>query len=166
MNNHCPKQKDQLLEAALTQTVAPELQAHLLMCPLCTAELSALRARRERLDALLPLVAQEVELSPDFRTRVLAAVESAGDARRHAPWRILALAAASAVVLAALLTYTLRLRNSPPAPQADLVAAQKLAAWRAPSDIFLETPGRDFLRNTPKLGASYLPIPAQTHKEK
>ncbi len=156
-----------MLEAALTQSVTPDLQAHLSSCAACASEWAALRARREQLDRLLPLVTQEAELSPDFRARVLAAADSAGEAQRAGSWRTWGLAIAAAVILAALVASSaLRQHVSPPAAENELAAAQKLAAWRAPTDIFLETPGRDLLRNTPKLGASYLPIPAQAHKEK
>jgi len=37
-----------------------------------------------------------------------------------------------------------------------LASAQKLAEWRAPSDVLLAIPGRRILQATPKLGASYL----------
>jgi hypothetical protein len=156
-----------LLEVALTGTVPPDLQQHLSECTRCTEEFLALHARRERLDALLPLVAQGAEPSPDFRARVLAAAEAARHARRTSPCLAWGLAAAAALFVAGLIaSFALRSRTSPPVPQAELAAAQKLAEWRAPSDIFLETPGRELLRSTPKLGVSYLPVPTKTDKEK
>jgi len=171
MKNDCAKLKHELLEAVLTGTVAVELQGHLLACAHCAKELSALQLRRERLDTLLPLVAQEAEPSPDFRARVVAAAESTGPAGRAPLSRIWGLAGLAAMTLAALLlALILRGRVSAPAPDPDLATAQKLAAWRAPSDIFLQTPGREILRSTPKLGDSYLPIrapsPEQPPKEK
>jgi anti-sigma factor RsiW len=170
MNNSCTHRKDQLLEAALAETMAPELATHLLACAACAQELSALRARRERLDALLPFVVQDAEPSPDFRMRVLAAAETASYAGRAPYWRTWGLAGAAAVVLAALLlAIILRSRISAPVAEPELLAAQKLAEWRAPSDIFLQTPGSEILRTTPKLGGSFLPIPSRSpepHKEK
>jgi hypothetical protein len=167
MKNDCTKWHDQLLEAALTGTVPPDLQQHLSACPRCTEEFLALHDRRERLDALLPLVAQGAEPSPDFRARVLAAAEAARQTRRTSPWLAWGLAAAAALLVAALITsFALRSRTSPPVPQAELATAQKLAEWRAPSDFFLETPGSELLRTTPKLGVSYLIVPAKTDKEK
>jgi hypothetical protein len=171
MRNECAARKDQLLEAALTGSVGPELKAHLLACNHCAKELSALQLRRERLDALLPLVAQEVEPSSDFRARVVIAAESASPASRAPLSRIWGLAGLAGMTLAALLlALVLRGRISAPAPESDLATAQKLAAWRAPSDIFLQTPGREILRSTLKLGDSYLPIrassPEQPPKEK
>jgi hypothetical protein len=167
MKNDCTKWHDSLLEAALTGTVPPALQQHLSACPSCTEEFSALRARRERLDALLPLVAQSGEPSPEFHARVLAAAEAPGNARRTPPWLAWGLATVAALLVAALITsFALRSRTSPPVPQAELAAAQKLAEWRAPSDIFLQTPGSEMLRSTPKLGVSYLRLPAKTDKEK
>ena len=58
MKNDCAKWKEKLLEAALTGTAAGELGRHLSSCAGCVKELEALRARREQLDALLPLVAE------------------------------------------------------------------------------------------------------------
>jgi hypothetical protein len=51
-------------------------------------------------------------------------------------------------------------------PPNQLVAAQTLAVWRAPSDVLLQTPGQEFLRTTPKFGESYLSSPQQTIEEK
>jgi hypothetical protein len=50
-------------------------------------------------------------------------------------------------------------------PASDLAAAEKLAQWRAPSDVFLETPGREILQTTPRLGESYLRVPKKTDQE-
>jgi hypothetical protein len=47
----------------------------------------------------------------------------------------------------------------------DLAAAQKLAEWRAPSDVLLATPGQEILRTSPKLGESYLRVPAKKNEE-
>ena len=169
MKNDCAKWQDPLLEAALTGTVARDLQQHLSGCARCTEQFLALSARRQKLDSLLPLVAQGAEPSPDFRARVLAAVETASRPRRSQlqPWLAWGLATVAVLAVAALFTsFALRSRNSQPVPQAELATAQKLAQWRAPSDIFLDTPGSDLLRATPKLGQSYLQVPAKTDKEK
>ncbi len=50
-------------------------------------------------------------------------------------------------------------------PETELAAAEKLAEWRAPSDVLLETPGREILRTTPRLGESYLHVPVKTNEE-
>jgi hypothetical protein len=39
----------------------------------------------------------------------------------------------------------------------DRAAAQRLAAWRAPTDVLLETPGRDLLVSTPDIPSTELP---------
>lgn len=65
-----------------------------------------------------------------------------------------------------LLFFTVHRRASPLVPESQLAAAQKLAEWRAPSDVLLLTPGGDFLRATPKLGDSYLRTSTVDHKEK
>ena len=77
MKHDCAKWNDHLLEAALTGTAAGGLEEHLLNCAECAKELAALRARRERLDALLPLMAQGAEPPAGFHARVLAAAEAA-----------------------------------------------------------------------------------------
>ena len=166
MKNDCTKWKDQLLEAALTGTAAGDLEEHVLKCANCAEELAALRSRRERLDTLLPLVAQGAEPPAGFRARVLAAAEATSEAKRGRPWRIWELAGAMAVIAAALtIGLTLHRRVVRTLPEAELAAAEKLAEWRAPSDVLLETPGREILRTTPRLGESYLHVPAKTDEE-
>jgi hypothetical protein len=162
----CEKWKDQLLEAALTAATAKDLEEHLRSCANCSAELDEMRARAARLDALLPLVAQGAEPSADFRARVLAAAGAVNERKRARPRRVWTLAGATAVIVGTLIVgLALHRRNGPTAPEDDLAAAQKLAEWRAPSDALLLTPGREILNTTPKLGESYLKVPAKTHEE-
>jgi anti-sigma factor RsiW len=164
MKNACEKWKDPLREAALTGTTAKELEEHLRSCAKCAAELDEVRARAERLDALLPLVAQGAEPSADFRARVLAAATKEG--KRTRPWRVWTLAGAAAVVVLALLIgVTLQRRTARKIPGSELAAAQKLAEWRAPSDGLLVTPGQEILRTMPRLGESYLNVPVKTDEE-
>jgi len=90
--------------------------------------LAALRARRERLDALLPLVAQGAEPPAEFRARVLAAAEAASEAKRGRRWRVRGLAGAMAVIVATLMIgLTLHRRAVRTMPGAELAAAEKLA---------------------------------------
>jgi anti-sigma factor RsiW len=166
MKNDCTKWKDDLLEAALTGKAAGGLEEHVLKCANCAEELAALRARRERLDALLPLVAQGAEPPAEFRARVLAAAEPASEAKRGRSWRVWGLAGAMAVIVATLMIgLTLHRRAVRTVPETELAAAEKLAEWRAPSDVLLETPGREILRTTPRLGESYLHVPVKTGEE-
>jgi anti-sigma factor RsiW len=166
MKNDCTKWRDQLLEAALTGTAARGLEEHVLKCANCAEELAALRARRERLDALLPLLAQGAEPPAEFRARVFAAAEAASESKRGRSCRKLGLAGAMAVIVAMLMIgLTLHRRGVRTLPETELVAAKKLAEWRAPSDVLLETPGREILRTTPRLGESYLHVPVKTDKE-
>ena len=154
------------MEAALTGTAAGGLEQHVLKCDNCAEELAALRARRERLDALLPLVVQEAEPPAEFRARVLAAAEAASEGKRGRPWRVWRLAGAMAVIVATLMIgLTMHRRAVRTVPETELAAAEKLAEWRAPSDVLLETPGRQILRTTPRLGESYLRVPAKTDEE-
>jgi hypothetical protein len=166
MRNACTDRKDQLLEAALAESPGGELLEHLRKCPMCAQELSVLRARRERMDALLPLVAHEQDVSQDFRARVLDAAERASKSRGSSHLWTWGVGVVAMTVAVLLLFFTVHRRASPLVPESQLAAAQKLAEWRAPSDVLLLTPGGDFLRATPKLGDSYLRTSTVDHKEK
>jgi len=167
MNNECAKWKNRLLDAALMGAAAGELEEHLLKCAACSEALKALRARRGQLDALLPLVAQGAEPSPEFHARVLAGAERADEAKRGAPWRVWGLSGAvAAIMLTLVVGLTLHWRAARTVPENELAAAEKLAEWRAPSEGLLETPGREILRTTPRLGESYLYISVNTDEEK
>jgi anti-sigma factor RsiW len=166
MKNDCTKWKDPLLEAALTGTAAGGLEEHLLKCVRCAGELEALRARRERLDALLPLVARGAEAPAEFRARVLCAAEAASEAKRGWLRPIWGLAGAMVVTVAtSIFVLTFHPRAKPIVPETELAAAEKLVEWRAPSDVLLETPGPEILRATPRLGESYLHFPLKTDEE-
>jgi hypothetical protein len=168
MKNECAKWKDELLEAALTGASAAGLREHMSKCADCTAKLATLRAKSERLDALLPLVAQGAEPSADFRARVLAAADATSETSRGIAWpewqRVGAMAAV--LVAALVISFTLYRRDPRTLPQSELTAAQKLSEWRAPSDVLLKTPGLEILQTTPRLGESYLGVPTKTDKEK
>jgi hypothetical protein len=132
----------------------------------CAAELKDLEARRERLDALLPLVMQGAQPSADFRARVLAAAEAAGKPVRAPAWRAWTLAGAVGATAIVILVGALWYRGTGGKIQPDeLATAQKLAEWRAPSDSLLATPGQEILRTTPKLGESYLTVPMKKVEE-
>lgn len=165
MTNDCAKYRDQLLEAALTANIGRVLESHLRNCTSCTAELAALRERRGRMDALLPLVARGAQPSDGFRTQVLSAA-AATDPQRSRPWKIWALAGVTVALLAGLTaTRLLQQKASRESAAAEIAAAQKLAEWRAPSDVLLETPGIAILQTTPKLGESYLKVSAKKNQE-
>ena len=166
MKNACESWKDQLLEAGLTGSLKAGLEEHLRTCAICSEELDNVRARRARLDALLPLVAQGSEPSANFRARVLAAAGAAREGKRARPWRVWTLAGATAVVVVVLMiAMALQRRTARMIPGDELAAAQKLAEWRAPSDGLLATPGQEILRTMPRLGESYLNVPVKTDEE-
>jgi hypothetical protein len=166
MKKECNEWKDQLLETALTGTAAKGFEEHLQSCADCGAELKELRARREQLDTLLPMMAQGAGPSGDFRARVLAAAESAREGKHARPWRVWVLVGATAVIAAALVAgLTLPRKNGGMVPPNELAGAQKLAEWRAPSDSLLRTPGLELLKATPKLGDSYLQVPKTDEEE-
>ena len=167
MKTGCEKWKDQLLEAALQGDVAKDLEEHLRTCKGCSAELKHLAARRAQLDALLPMVAQGAEPSAGFRERVIAAAEADCSRKRPSGWRAWTLAGTLATAVTVLVFGVMWHRATEQERQAarELVAAQKLAEWRAPSDTLLATPGQELLRTTPKLGETYLKFPANKGEE-
>jgi hypothetical protein len=166
MKSACDKWKDPLREAALTGATEKDFAEHLRSCANCSAELDEMRARAERLDALLPLVARGAEPSADFRARVLVAAEAAREGKRARPWRVWTLAgAAAAVAVVLMIAVTLQRRTARVISGDELATAQKLAEWRAPSDGLLVTPGQEILRTVPRLGESYLNVPVKTDEE-
>ena len=166
MKNVCEKWKDQLLDAALTGATTKDFEEHLRNCAICSKELNDVRARKTRLDELLPLVARGAEPPEDFRARVLAAAEAASQGKRARRWRAWMLAGATAAAGAALIIGVTRYRGtSRTISVTEIAAAQKLAEWRAPSDSLLATPGQEILRTMPKLGESYLNVPVKTKEE-
>jgi hypothetical protein len=166
MKKACEKWKEQLLEAAVTESVGEDLADHLRTCADCAAELKTLEARRARLDTLLPLVAQGSEPSADFRARVLAAAGATRERKRFSRWRVWTLAGATATAAIVLALGAWWHRGTARKMQIEeLATAQKLAEWRAPSDSLLATPGQEILRTTPKLGESYLNVPPKKVEE-
>jgi hypothetical protein len=165
MKDACEKWKDQLLEAALTGATTRECEEHLRICTTCARELDAIRARRMRLDELLPLVARGAEPPPDFQARVLAAAEAASGAKRRRQWRVWTLAGATAAIIVLMIGATIYRRAALRIPENEITAVRKLTEWRAPSDSLLVTPGHEILRTMPRLGESYLNIPMKTDEE-
>jgi hypothetical protein len=165
MKGACERWKDQLLEAALAGVTAKDFEEHLRSCAICSSELDVVRARKARMDKLLPLVAQGSEPSPDFRARVLVAAAAVREGKRARPWRAWTLAGATAAIVVLMIGATIYRRTRQTIPADELAAVQKLAEWRAPSDSLLVTPGQDMLRTMPRLGESYLSVPAKTDEE-
>jgi hypothetical protein len=163
MNDACVKWKDQLLEAVLTGAMTKDFEEHLRNCMICSRELEAVRARRVRLDDLLPLVARGSGPAADFRAQVLAAAAS-GESRAR-PWRLWTLAGATGAIVVLMIAATIYWRAAQAIPEKELAAVQKLAEWRAPSDSLLVTPGQDIFRTMPRLCESYLNIPVKTDEE-
>lgn len=165
MKDACEKWKDQLLEAALTGAKAKDFEEHLRVCTICSTELEIVRGRRMRLDELLPLMTRGAELPANFRVQVLAATETADGVKRARQWRIWMLAGATGVIVAVMIVTTMYRRAAQTIPEKELAAVQRLAEWRAPSDALLATPGREILRTMPRLGESYLNVPAKADEE-
>jgi anti-sigma factor RsiW len=166
MKKDCAKYREQLLEAAMTGSAGSVLELHLQNCADCTTELAELRARRERLDTLLPLLVRGAEPATEFRAQVLAAAEAASKQERSHHWRVWVLAGVTAAIATALMAgWILEQRASRLATENEMAAAEKLAQWRAPSDVLLEIPGQEILRATPRLGESYLKVEAKKNEE-
>jgi hypothetical protein len=165
MNGACEKWKDQLLEAALSGATSRGFEEHLRNCAICSSELDAVRARKVRLDELLPLVARGSQPSPEFRARVLAGAAAAREGKRAWRWRVLTLAGATAAIVVLMIGAMVHRRTGQMIPADELAAVQKLAEWRAPSDSLLVTPGQDILRTMPRLGESYLSVPVKKGEE-
>ena len=165
MKDACEKWKDQVLEAALTGAKTKDFEEHLRVCAICSTELEAVRARKEQLDELLPLVARGAEPPANFRAQVLAAGEAGSGAKRTRQWRIWTLAGATMAIVAVMIVTTMYRRAAQTIPEKELAAVQRLAEWRAPSDALLATPGREILRTMPRLGESYLNVPAKRNEE-
>jgi anti-sigma factor RsiW len=162
MKNHCLEWKDRLLEAALANSEGAnaELQNHLSQCPDCAAELAGLRARRERLEWLLPRLANAAEPSRDLRARIVVAAEAATGRRHSVLWRVWAAAGTAAIIMVMIGLVVVRgIVRRTRVREAELRGAQALAQWRAPTDIFLRTPGEELLNSMPKFGGSYVSVP-------
>jgi hypothetical protein len=164
MKETCEKWRDQLLEAALTGATAKDFEEHLRSCTICSTELDVVRERKARMDELLPLVARGAEPPADFRARVLAAAEAAGEGKRTRRWRLWTLAGATAAMVMLMIGAAMYRRTAQTIPRDEITAIQKLAEWRAPSDSLLMTPGQEILKTTPKLGQSYLSVPVKTEE--
>jgi hypothetical protein len=163
MNNACMKWNDHLLEAALAEVTDSGLRDHLSQCAGCAARLQALRARREQMDTLLPLLARPAGIPPDLYTRTMGAAEASRTHRQPNFWRQGAFAGAVAViVIAATIGWTWKQRRNE--ANAELRAAQQLAQWRSPTQVLLQIPGQEFLTNTPKLDESYINVPMRTER--
>lgn len=165
MKDACEKWKDQLLEAAQTGALTKDFEEHLRSCTICSRELDSVRARKVRLDELLPLVAGGAEPRADFQARVLTAAEAASRARRARPWQRWTLAGATATIVLLMFGATMYWRAAQTIPKDELAAVQKLTEWRAPSEVLLVTPGQEILRKMPRLGESYLNVPVKMDEE-
>ncbi len=158
MTNDCSIWKNALLEAVLTGAANNALEAHVSQCANCTGELAALRTRREQLDSLLPQLAQGAEPSVDFRARLLAVAEATHSTWRPRFWPSWSLVGVTGLIAAVLVVGWAFHPGASSVPETELLAAEKLTQWRAPSDVLLAAPGAQILQTTPKLGQSYLPV--------
>lgn len=165
MTNYCKDRKDSLLEAALTGETDGALQQHLAGCAGCRQELEALQARRARMDAALPLVAQGSP-QPGFHARVMQAGEAAEQNKFAATsWfsmpRLISnqrrMFAAPAMILALVIIAGVAvLRPSHRLSPDDIAGATQLANWQSPTAALLEHPGRELLTGAPPLSESFM----------
>ncbi len=164
MNTFYSHPKEALLEAALRGEPSRDLAAHLENCPACRSALSEWKLRNARLESLLPLLARQTAPSPAFRAKVLAV---AAQPARHRVWFLrpafLAVCVVSVVTLGGAAYRVWRSHNVD--PDFDLQAVRQLTEWRAPSDVFLKTPGQELLRSAPRIGDSCVKIPVSLKEE-
>lgn len=73
--------------------------------------------------------------------------------------------AAALVALALLIAGYALVRRPADHPAKDSLDGASLTEWRAPTDVFLETPGRRWLKSPPRLGETYLPVSSEPLKE-
>jgi hypothetical protein len=103
--------------------------------------------------AFAELRREDEQVAPDLES-VMTRRESRDDGSRSVAWPLLRLSAAAVVIFALGTAYrAVVARDSKLTVPREVVA---LAAWRPATDVLLETPFNDFLRHTPKLGASLL----------
>lgn len=65
--------------------------------------------------------------------------------------------AAAALLLLVVLGVTLHVRQETAFSSADHAVAQSLSAWRAPTDVLLDTPGHELLSSSPAIPDPHLP---------
>lgn len=104
----CERQREALVDVAAGAPAGPELEAHLVACEACRAELDGLRRALVVADTALGELLS-AEPSPGLRARIRqAAAEDAGGDRVWAGWRLGWAAALAASVLAVGLLMTSR----------------------------------------------------------
>lgn len=155
----CREWNDRLLDLALGALKGSEaraVEAHAHGCAACAGALTELRARSEGIDAAVRHLVGGVQLSPEFRARVLAQVEAhpARAAWRPARVGMLAALVASALIVAAVL------RLSPgkwwPAPKhPDSTVVTRLSTWRSPTEALLRSSADELLDSRPQFGQFY-----------
>ncbi len=69
------------------------------------------------------------------------------------------------MALAVILGVASYWRTERTVPKNELAAAQKLAEWRAPTDVLLANPGQEILRKMPRLGEAYVSVAVKLDEE-
>jgi len=157
----CKPWKEQLLDVALGAAPATGFDRHLASCERCRDALTRLRARGLQIDAAVRQVAQAAGPSPDFRARVLAAVEPA-PATMKTNWlpgtAPTVVGAAAALVLAAILLWLPGVTRHGSGPSRRPVSTVSITQWRSPTENLLRSPARDSLNSLPRLGDFYFAL--------
>jgi hypothetical protein len=137
---------------------AGRLELHLKGCAECAALFADLRARAERVDAALPMLADAAELREGFEARVLARIADQEMASRRVWWSGWGMRLATAGVVCGVVVGAVtwpqikKLWQVRPAPEVSITT------WRSPTESLLRTPGRELLERGPKVGDVYLPL--------
>jgi hypothetical protein len=144
---NCSSWMDAIADCALGKKPAPDLAAHIAICPQCENALREGRAMAARMDAALrrSAAAEPPLYGPE---RVLARIHGQTDTR--AKWRWAAVGSAMAALLIAIVMWVRR-----PAPVADVTA---LSTWRSPTQALLSPPVAAAWTTRPRLGDGFFKI--------
>lgn len=155
----CPKWKDRLLDFALGVPPPRALQAHLKICPACSAAWVEFRARREHMDGLLPRLMHGIEPSAALRARLMASLGE--PLRRGHGWRLpvgAIPAFALVLLLAVFLVSSGHRRIGLTKPAKVSTSTGGLGEWHSPTAYLLSSPAEQLLQPGPRLGQFYFPL--------
>ena len=144
-------------DTRISESQRREIQNHLETCGACRSAVRILKGQREKLDdSVAELV--RFEPSPEFRTRLLAAVSSSSQAS-GAGWAWVGLA--SAVAAAAVVWFQGQVTHD---AHEELWALRESAAmisnWRPPTDSLTRLPGPMGLPTPLRFGEFYFNFPS------
>ncbi len=160
----CREWNDRLLDSTLGTLEGSEaraVEAHVGGCAACAGALADLLTRSEGIDAAVRHLVGGVQLSPDFRARVLAQVEAhpARVAWRPARVGMFAALVVSVLIVAAVLRLSpSKWWTTPKHP--DPTPVTELSTWHSPTDALLRSSAEELLHSKPQLGQFFFRLEA------